>query len=80
MKTIIEICANNNHPGMTETITSLKLLPDCEVYEYGCLTACGVCYMIPYALVDGKMLEAENAAALYEAIRHIINQKRTDHT
>ncbi|WP_019635907.1 YuzB family protein [Paenibacillus fonticola] len=73
MKVIVEFCANNSHFGTDEVMKKLQQHPDCEVYEYGCLTGCGMCYLTPYALVDGETVEAETAEALYDVILALIN-------
>ncbi|WP_055105862.1 YuzB family protein [Paenibacillus ihumii] len=79
MKVIVEFCANNAHFGTDEVMKKLEQHPGCEVYEYGCLTGCGMCYMSPYALVNGETIEAETAEALYDAIVRIIGQMGSDH-
>lgn len=48
MKPILEFCANNASLGTGEAIRQVKEHVDCDVYEYGCLTACGICYLFPY--------------------------------
>ncbi|GJM74728.1 UPF0349 protein [Paenibacillus macerans] len=68
MKPIIEFCANNAGFGTGEAIRKVCELQECDVYEYGCLTNCGTCFMFPYVLVDGEPVEAENADQLYERI------------
>jgi len=68
LKVIIEFCANNAHFGTDEMMKQLEQHPECEVYEYGCLTGCGMCYLTPYALVNGETVEAESASALYDVI------------
>ena len=47
MKPIIEFCANNAGFGTGEAIRKVRELQDCDVYEYGCLTNCGTCFMFP---------------------------------
>ncbi|GIP59972.1 YuzB family protein [Paenibacillus woosongensis] len=78
MKIILEFCANNAHFGTDEIMKRLEQHPDCEVYEYGCLTGCGMCYMTPYALVNGETVEAETASALYDAIIRRIADVKSD--
>lgn len=78
MKIILEFCANNAHFGTDEIMKRLEQHPDCEVYEYGCLTGCGMCYMTPYALVSGETVEAETASALYDAIIRRIADVKSD--
>ncbi|GAA0136565.1 YuzB family protein [Paenibacillus sp. YSY-4.3] len=78
MKVIIEFCANNAHFGTDEMMKKLEQHPDCEVYEYGCLTGCGMCYMSPYALVNGETVEAESASALYDVIIRRIAEVKSE--
>lgn len=68
MRPIIEFCANNAHFGTDEIMKKLKEKHECDVYEYGCLTGCGMCYMTPYAMVNGETVEAETASELYQVI------------
>lgn len=46
----------------------LESNPDYDVVEYGCLSNCGQCYMMPYAMVDGEIVTADSADELYDAI------------
>lgn len=48
MKPIIEFCANNAGFGTGEAIRKVREQQECDVYEYGCLTNCGTCFMFPY--------------------------------
>ncbi|MGG6310161.1 YuzB family protein [Paenibacillus macerans] len=74
MKPILEFCANNAGFGTAEAIQKVREQYDCDVYEYGCLTSCGICYLFPYVLVDGEQVEAENADQLAERILRIIRE------
>ncbi|WP_410772023.1 YuzB family protein [Fontibacillus sp. BL9] len=74
MKPIIEFCANNAGFGTDVALNRLKEHYDCEVIEYGCLTGCGMCYMSPYALVNGETVAAETAEQLYEVIVDLIKE------
>ncbi|MEK5477727.1 YuzB family protein [Paenibacillus sp. FSL R5-0407] len=74
MKPIIEFCANNAGFGTDTILNRLKEQHGCEVIEYGCLTGCGMCYMSPYALVNGETVAAETAEQLYETILKLIKE------
>ncbi|GGH34568.1 YuzB family protein [Paenibacillus segetis] len=74
MRPIIEFCANNAHFGTDEMMKKLKEQHECDVYEYGCLTGCGMCYLTPYAMVNGETVEAETADDLYEVILNKIKE------
>lgn len=75
MRPIIEFCVNNMHHDTDRTMKRLEENPDFDVIEYGCLGNCGQCYAEPYALVNGEIISAESADALYEkileAVEHI---------
>jgi uncharacterized protein YuzB (UPF0349 family) len=73
VKMTVEFCVNNAAQGTDEVIDKLKEHPQYEVIEYGCLTGCGICYRIPYALVNGEMVEAETADTLYQIIIGLSN-------
>ncbi|CAM3047529.1 YuzB family protein [Paenibacillus sediminis] len=68
MRPIIEFCTNNMHHGTDEVMEKLEQNPDYDVLEYGCLGNCTLCYMFPYAMVNGEIIEAETADQLYELI------------
>lgn len=74
MKPIIEFCANNAGFGTDIILSRLKDQWGYEVIEYGCLTGCGMCYMSPYAMVNGETVEAETAEALYDRILERIQE------
>jgi uncharacterized protein YuzB (UPF0349 family) len=52
------------HYGTDKIMKELESNPDYDVVEYGCLTNCGECYMMPYAMVDGEIVSAESADEL----------------
>jgi uncharacterized protein YuzB (UPF0349 family) len=68
MRPIIEFCTNNMHHGTDQVMKRLEENPDYDVIEYGCLGNCGQCYAEPYALVNGDLISASTADALYEQI------------
>lgn len=65
MRPIIEFCTNNTSFGTELIMKRLEQEYPCDVVEYGCLTGCGMCYLSPYALVNGETVEAETAEQLY---------------
>lgn len=67
-KPLIEFCASNMHHGTDEVMTMLENDGRYEVIEYGCLGNCGECYMLPFALVNGEIISAEEADQLYPTI------------
>ncbi|WP_166240575.1 YuzB family protein [Paenibacillus turpanensis] len=72
MRPIIEFCASNMHHGTDQVMKALEQNPDYDVIEYGCLGNCGHCYLAPYALVNGEIIEAETADKLHEKIEEVI--------
>ncbi|CAM4350477.1 YuzB family protein [Paenibacillus tarimensis] len=76
MKPIIEFCSSNMHHGTDQVMKRLEENPDFEVIVYGCLGNCGECYMFPYALVDGEIVSAETADALYDAIMTQVDKQQ----
>ncbi|WP_059041096.1 YuzB family protein [Paenibacillus rubinfantis] len=74
MKPILEFCANNASLGTGEAIRKVQEQVECDVYEYGCLTSCGTCYLFPYVLVDGEQVEGEDAKQLAERILQKIRE------
>lgn len=74
MRPIVEFCMSNLACGTEEIMRLLEGNPEIDVVEYGCLGHCGECFQYPFALVDGKMISAETAAALLEKIKHEIKE------
>lgn len=68
MTPIIEFCASNADHGTDPLRLKLEQNPDYEVIEYGCLNHCGGCYLAPFAMVEGEIVEAETADQLEQAI------------
>ena len=75
MRPIIEFCVNNMHHHRTDVIMKkLEENSDYDVIEYGCLGNCGQCYMEPYALVNGDIVNAATVDDLYTEIMTKIEQ------
>lgn len=68
MRPIIEFCASNTGHGTQQLIHKLEQNPDYDVVEYGCLSNCGQCYLAPFAMVEGEIVEGETPAELEKAI------------
>lgn len=71
MKPLVEFCASNVASYTQTVVDALENDPDLDVdvLEYGCLGYCGECYMEPFALVNGKLVQAPSAEALLDKIR-----------
>jgi uncharacterized protein YuzB (UPF0349 family) len=74
MRPIIEFCASNIGHGTEQLKIKLEQNPEYDVVEYGCLNNCGQCYLQPFAMVDGEIIEAESADGLEEAIEAAIKE------
>ncbi|MCL6603830.1 MAG: YuzB family protein [Paenibacillus sp.] len=68
MRPIIEFCASNIGHGTDKLMHKLEQNPDYDVIEYGCLNNCGQCYLSPFAMLNGEIIEAESPDELEEAI------------
>ncbi|HAF97146.1 MULTISPECIES: YuzB family protein [Paenibacillus] len=68
MTIYIEFCTSNSYFGTDQALKKLEGQYDCQVIEYGCLTSCGQCYLMPFAYVDGDWVEAPTAEELYDKI------------
>ncbi len=74
MRPIIEFCQSNMHHGTGRILKELEPNPDYDVIEYGCLGNCGQCYAMPYAMVNGEIIAAEDADTLRERIQEKIDE------
>lgn len=72
IRPIIEFCQSNMHNGTDMILKELEGNPDYDVVEYGCLGNCGQCYAMPYALVNGEIVSADDADSLYTLIKEKI--------
>lgn len=68
MRPIIEFCTANMHHGTEKLMKALEANPDYDVIEYGCLGNCGTCYMFPYALVNGEIVEGADVEELEKKV------------
>ncbi|WP_028546898.1 YuzB family protein [Paenibacillus taiwanensis] len=74
MRPIVEFCVNNMHHGTDAIMQRLEQNPEYDVIEYGCLGNCGECYLFPFAYVNGDIVAAETADALYDSIMKKIEE------
>lgn len=72
MRPIIEFCASNIGHGTEPLKLKLEHNPEYDVVEYGCLNNCGQCYLQPFAMVDGEIIEADSPEELEKAIEAAI--------
>ncbi|GGF60544.1 hypothetical protein GCM10010912_02180 [Paenibacillus albidus] len=74
MRPIIEFCASNIGHGTAALMKKLEQNPDYDTLEYGCLNNCGQCYLMPFAMVDGEIVEAATPEELEAAIEAKIKE------
>ncbi|KGE20815.1 YuzB family protein [Paenibacillus wynnii] len=74
MRPIIEFCASNLGHGTDKLMHKLEQNPDYDVIEYGCLNNCGQCYLSPFAMLNGEIIEADSPEELEEAINTKIKE------
>ncbi|MDQ0193884.1 YuzB family protein [Paenibacillus wynnii] len=74
MRPIIEFCASNLGNGTDKLMHKLEQNPDYDVIEYGCLNNCGQCYLSPFAMLNGEIIEADSPEELEEAINTKIKE------
>lgn len=77
MKPLVEFCASNVSSYTKAVVEALENDPelDVDVLEYGCLGYCGECYMQPFALVNGNLLQAATAEELLEKIKSFLRDE-----
>ncbi|RNB61180.1 DUF1450 domain-containing protein [Brevibacillus gelatini] len=77
MKPLVEFCASNVSSYTQSVVDALENDPelDVDVLEYGCLGYCGECYMEPFALVNGKLLQAPSAEELLVKIKNCLREE-----
>ncbi len=68
MRPIIEFCASNLGHGTKQLMNKLEQNLEYDVMEYGCLNNCGQCYLSPFAMVNGEIIEADSPTELEAAI------------
>ncbi|CAJ1001458.1 MULTISPECIES: DUF1450 domain-containing protein [Bacillales] len=80
MKPLVEFCASNVSSYTKHVMEALEHDPelDVDVLEYGCLGYCGECYMQPFALVNGELVQAATAEELLAAIKKKLQEDKED--
>lgn len=71
---IVEFCVSNLAQGSQKAKEILEKDPNLDVIEYGCLSYCGQCMQILFALVNGEMVSGDNPAELVENIYKFIEE------
>ncbi|ULO08406.1 YuzB family protein [Paenibacillus sp. 19GGS1-52] len=74
MRPIIEFCASNLGHGTEQLMNKLEQNLEYDVMEYGCLNNCGQCYLSPFAMVNGEIIEADSPIELEAAIDNKIKE------
>ncbi|ATF15336.1 UDP-N-acetylmuramoylalanine--D-glutamate ligase [Brevibacillus brevis X23] len=77
MKPLVEFCASNVSSYTQSVVDALENDPDLDVdvLEYGCLGYCGECYMEPFALVNGTLVQAPTADELLVKIKKKLREE-----
>jgi uncharacterized protein YuzB (UPF0349 family) len=77
MRALVEFCASNVASYTQSVVEALENDPDLDVdvLEYGCLGYCGECYLQPFALVNGKLVQADDADELLEKIKKVLKEE-----
>ncbi|WP_339061213.1 YuzB family protein [Tepidibacillus marianensis] len=75
MKPLIEFCRSNYSWGTEQVKEKLEEDPDLEVMEYGCLGHCSQCLLRPFALVEGKFIDAGSPEELLFHIEEKLKEK-----
>ncbi|MDA5110760.1 MULTISPECIES: DUF1450 domain-containing protein [Brevibacillus] len=80
MKPLVEFCASNVSSYTKSVMEALENDPelDVDVLEYGCLGHCGECYMQPFALVNGDLVQAATAEELLANIKKKLREDEED--
>ncbi|WLR61072.1 DUF1450 domain-containing protein [Guptibacillus hwajinpoensis] len=73
MKTI-EFCAGNLRENK-RVWEALEEIHDIELIDYGCLGYCGNCYSESFAIVDGRLVNADTSESLIEKIMRKLNDE-----
>ncbi|QRG66843.1 DUF1450 domain-containing protein [Brevibacillus choshinensis] len=77
MKPLVEFCASNVSSYTQSVVDALENDPqlDVDVLEYGCLGYCGECYMQPFALVNGNLVQAQTPDELLAKIKSKLREE-----
>ncbi|RLJ75385.1 YuzB family protein [Salisediminibacterium halotolerans] len=74
MKPIIEFCMSNIASGSKDAFEKLDNDPDLDVIEYGCLSFCGQCARMKFALVNGEMVTGQTNDELVENVYQFLEE------
>lgn len=77
MKPLVEFCASNVSSYTKAVVEALENDSelDVDVLEYGCLGYCGECYLEPFALVNGNLVQAPTAEELLAKIKKTLRDE-----
>lgn len=80
MKPLVEFCASNVSSYTKSVVEALENDDelDVDVLEYGCLGYCGECYLQPFALVNGTLVQATTAEELVAKIKQLVKEMEED--
>ena len=64
MNPMVEFCISNLANGSQEAFEILEQDSNLDVLEYGCLSYCSLCSETLFAIVNGKVVEANTPSEL----------------
>ncbi|MBI6862687.1 DUF1450 domain-containing protein [Lysinibacillus fusiformis] len=74
LKNRVEFCMTNLSLGAADAYDVLLERDDFDIEESGCTSHCEICEQGIFAIVNGEIITADDAAALIEAIDEEIKQ------
>lgn len=69
----IEFCAGNVRENQ-KVWEVFEKVPGVELIDYGCLGYCGNCYSEAFAIVEGRLINAETSESLIKKITQKLNE------
>ncbi len=69
----IEFCAGNVRENQ-KVWEVFEKVPGVELIDYGCLGYCGNCYSEAFAIVEGRLINAETSESLIKKISQKLNE------
>lgn len=69
----VEFCSGNLRDNQV-VWEALEKIPEVELIDYGCLGYCGNCYSEAFAIVEGRLINADTSEALIKKITQKLNE------
>ncbi|MGJ7920103.1 YuzB family protein [Neobacillus sp. LXY-4] len=74
IKPIIEFCIGNLVNGSQKAFEVLKMDPNLDTIEYGCMSYCGICETSLFAVVNGEIVKGSTSEELVENIYQYLDE------